>query len=44
MGMNMTDVAITGLISPEAQASLGVVGQVFTLLMLVASLAAASRL
>lgn len=39
MGMNMTDVAITGLISPEAQASLGVVGQVFTLLMLVASLA-----
>ena len=38
MGMSMTDVTITGLISPAAQASLGVVGQVFTLLMLVASL------
>ena len=39
MGMSMTDVAVTGLISPAAQASLGAVGQVFTLLMLVASLA-----
>lgn len=39
MGMSMTDVTVTGLISPAAQASLGVVGQVFTLLMLVASLA-----
>lgn len=38
MSMSMTDVTITGLISPAAQASLGVVGQVFTLLMLVASL------
>ena len=38
MGMSLTDVTICGLISPLAQASLGMVGQLFTLLMLLASL------
>ena len=38
MGMSLTDVTICGLISPLAQASRGMVGQLFTLLMLLASL------